>query len=757
MRDPRLASSQLRGLNYADTIASEASYSTLGPLDCYVSTTSALRTNASSAHFGPSAPVDTLQTKRRHALDRLKGWRPSSKGSSAHVLGASAGPQISLQPLQCKANVDEPLQQRDISNPRSLAYHANKYSVSDDASIIRRRPDLRGRQRSVTAQDPFRPSTAQDYSSYKEDNDLFNPDFGFHHSPVSYSRPVTSQAPPCIRLSVLSTATSFSLTPTPAPPSATAQTIPCDRPRQLSVSSVSARPRQASISSISERPSTANTIGHSPDTTYTMHRTNTNSSTRSRTSYLPHNPVSTWDDDEDDKPKRSGLFSRFKTSRSFSSKKNTTTAMDMRPASAQAPSIRSISSKTTSLRPSKSAKSSKSAKTPKSKSSSKKAGLGNLGDFEWNMSGYMEGDEEGSDAEIEAALRRVRESESESTTASTARPSSSRGPSFSRTPSLRAPSLRAPSIRAPSIRASSSHGTPSSESMAPPTKTTSVSHVSKKSPVLPPISPAQSLDLGLDTKVTTTAVHNERFENEISSIKPPTTSPNYARDHVANLLRRRANFGTPSTPQTPPVAAPEQCSWDSWKYTSNHHMYQITPPDSTRSSHVYASEPQPAYDAHHSMVLPESPVQLQPMSSTSSSSSTSDQTKWDDISANIALIQQQIQEMSPRDRELARGFAAKELAKPATLVTPTIIPSPTFPTPPARPSRDNVELPDCFSKSFLTMTSSPSVRPLPRRINKLGPSLEESDVSPESSQRSSVSTRLSTAPSSPEPDMRCFA
>lgn len=742
--------SSVRGLNYADTAASTppANQNTRNfASSSSHSTYASSMYSTSSAHA--SSALDSLQQTRRSALDRLKGWRKSTAGppkpsTQTPVLGtaAGAGPQITLQPLQCKPNAreEEPLQQRDITDPRSLAYHANKYTVSDNASIIRRhRPDQRSRnQRDPNLNSSLREDTFNDSLSYRSS------------STAAVSRPATalgtisSNTHNNNRLSVLS---SYSLTPTPAPPSAAAQSIPSDSPR----------PRQSSFSI--ERPSTAN-VPHSPDLSImsTMQRTNTNSSTRSRTSYLPANPVSAWDDDEDDSRKR-GLFNRFKSSRSISSRKASTssTAESIRPSSAQAPSIRSVSTKSVksgkTVKPAKAvkpAKTAKPAKPVKSKTSrgniSNKFGIDDLGDFEWNMHGYMEGDEEGSDAEIEAALKRVREAEA------------NENASNKETTPTPTSSSNTTSTTTTTSRTTTTHSTPTPESAAvsTPSTATLLSTSSKVSPVLPPISPSRSLDLGLDSTITTTVVPNERFENEFVGLKP-TASPNYARDHVANLLRRRANSGQPQTPapQTPvPQVAPEQCPWDTWKYTSNHHTYQITPPDSTRSSHVYASADH--YDtSHHSMVLPESPVQLQPMSSTSSSSS--DQTKWDDISANIAMIQQQIQEMSPRSRELARGFAAKELTKPATLITPTTISPATFVTPP-RPSRDNVELPDAFSKSFLTMTSSPSVRPLPRRINnKLGPALEESDASPDSSQRSSVSTRLSTAPSSPEPDMRCFA
>ncbi|KAG5366789.1 hypothetical protein CJU89_1231 [Yarrowia sp. B02] len=618
--------------------------------------------STSSQHA--SSALDTLHSTRKMALDRLKGWRKSSQAPpKAPALGDAAGPQISLQPLQCKPNAREPLQQRDISDPRSLAYHANKYSVSDDASIIRRQRPDRVRQNEKPSADTFSDS-------------------------LSY-RPRTGSSSK--RLSVLS---SYSLTPTPAPPSATAQSIP-DSPR----------PRQSTLCEFEPEMST-------------MHRTNTSSSARSRTSYVPANPVSVWDDD-DDEPKKS-LFNRFKTSRSFSARK-TSASSTISEVSSRAPSV-----KAPSVKSSKSLKPTKSAKTPKTKTKRgnihNKFGIDDLGDYEWNVHGYMEGsDEDDSDKEIEAALKRVREAEAreKETTPTPASHSASSVPS----------------------RTTTSHSTPTPETV--PSKP---SKSSKVSPVLPPISPSQSLDLGLDAP-------SERFENEVLNLKP-SASPNYARDHVANLLRRKANQSVPQTPvQT------EQCPWDTWKYTSNHHTYQITPPDSTRSSHVYAADS--VYDtSHHSMVLPESPVQLQPVST--SSSSSSDRSKWDDISANLALIQQKIQDMPLHERELARDYAAKELTKPATLVTPTTISPATFPAPlssfptPPRPSRDNVELPDCFSKPFLTMTSSPSVRPLPRRINKLGPALEESDASPDSSQRSSVSTRLSTAPSSPEPDMRCF-
>lgn len=717
MRDESVASSGVRGLNYTDT----SSYST---------TTNALRSNndrsnnstyassmysTSSSHT--SSALDTLHQTRRMALDRLKGWRKSTASpkptpQSAAALGA--GPQITLQPLQCKANAREPLQQRDITDPRSLAYQANKYTVSDNASIIRRhRPDQRSRNQNdfnLASEDPFSDSCSLRPSS---------------------TRPSTAAASNTSTNKRLSVASNFSLKPTPAPPSATAQSIPCDSPRL----------RQ---SSFSERPATAN-IPHSPDlsTMTTLPRTYT---TRSQRIRIPQNPVSCWDDDEDEEEPKKGLFNRFKSTRSFSSRKASisSTTESIQSAPAQSPSIKSVSPKNSkTLKPTKSVKSVKSVKTakaaPKTKSSKKgslgnKFGIDDLGDFEWNMHAYMEGDEEGSDAEIEAALRRVREAEANEAKETTPTPTSHTTTTTNTTTST---------------RVSTSHSTPTPESVSIPISVAS----SKVSPVLPPISPSQSLDLGLEPTATPTAVHNERIENENIKLNG---SPNYAREHVANLLRRRANSGNQSpVPQTPvpQVVAPEQCPWDTWKYTSNHHTYQITPPDSTRSSHVYASDA--AYDtSHHSMVLPESPVQLQPTSSTSSSSS--DQTKWNDISANIALIQQQIQEMSPRSRELARGFAAKELTKPATLVTPTTISPATFATPPPRPSRDNVELPECFSKPFLTMTNSPSVRPLPRRLNKLGPALEESDASPDSSQRSSVSTRLSTAPSSPEPDMRCF-
>lgn len=592
-------------------------------------------------------------------FERLKDWRKSHSGKPAspaamHGSAYAHASTAASSPLQCNPNAIP--QQRDISDPRSLAYHANKYSVSDNASIIRRE----------------RPSTATKRQGTYSEN-------------LTY-RPKTTAPTTTPRARPISTVSTFSLTPTAAEPSITAQSIPCDT-----------RP-------FSE-----------------MHRTNTNTSTRSRTSYIPQNPVSAWDDDEDE-PKR-GLFGRFKTSTRNTARKISSSGNSVKTPSIKAPSVKASSQsvKSMKLKPTKS----------KSKNNmSNKFGIDGLGDFEWNMAGYMEGDEEGSDAEIEAALKKMRQEEEATKQQDNAPVTSASTPATSETTStssivtskqnpISAPTSNgSPELRS-SARVSRSSPTPTPESSAP---------LATSSPVLPPLSPSQSLDIHLP----------ERFENELK----PSASPNYARDHVANILRRRANSGNPA-----PAAEVSDCPWDSWKYSSN--TYQITPPDSTRSSHVY---PDYQHSPHHSMVLPESPVQLQPMST--SSSSSSDQNKWDDISANIALIQQQIQEMSPRSREIARGYAAKELTKPATLITPTQIQSPTFATPP-RPSRDNVELPECLSVPYLTMTSSPSVRPLPRRVGRLGPQLEESD-SADSSQRSSVSTRLSTAPSSPEPDMRAF-
>lgn len=621
------------------------------------------RPSSSSSSF-----VSSRSRPSRNALERLKAhFKPSaqptelgtlhdttSRSGSAPLPGRDSQQPLTLQHLNLKAEA------RAITDPRSIEYKAKKYSVSETSSLISRP------RRSSYQVSPPTPAKTPDTN--------YPPTVHQAPSTTTYISPIRQPAPSPIR-----------------PPT----------------SSAASYIRPATASSPSVRPATSGSTYSTYTSNMGLYRTSSSASRgtsiRSSTKTVPKNPVSTWDDDEEESPKKRGLFRNLRRSKPH-------------------------------------------PKAPKAKPVS----MDTIGDFEWNVGGYMEGDEEDrSDEEIESALRRVREITEAASIASQSEKSEHSELSELSELSGRP---RTASTGSASTQQSRRISQVNALKIANP-KRLSIPHH------LPPISPAQSLDLSLErsTSIGTDAYANERFENEVSSLTPPkpAASPNYAREHISNRLRKYPSPATaaPTTPlPAPPRQVPEDIT-DSWNMSSRL-AYQITPPDSTRNSHVDTY-----HDPHHSMVLPESPIQHSELhqtrsnsSSTSSSSSSSDRSKWDDISANIALIQQQIQEMSPRSRELARGFAARELVQAGPQLRSPATLAPTH-TPPIRPSRDNVELPDFLQNRYVTMTSSPSVRPTPRR--KLGPSLEE-DMSPESSQRSSVSTRLSTAPSSPEPDMRSF-